>query len=259
MLILFVVVGANLVAWLGVAAAGPVRLEPVLGGLSASNPFDPERKPWPDVVPPVAPVPAPEPVTDADLQVYGVVAVGSVRKAYLKLGPRFSGVQVGSNGFAAVNQGASIGEFVLADVQADQVLLQAPGGQQWVRFSSKKDRSAAPIPSVPKPLVASAAPVPAGARQGVAVGAALPIAVSGAPASAGVVGGFAAERPVPPSAPSNSSSAFNGSVGSLAAAIAAAQASAQAQAQSPTSVVPSGSAAAMSNPFLQLMQNAPKR
>ncbi len=117
---------------------------PALGGLNQSNPFDPARKLWPERVAPVAPPPAPAPVTEEDLSVYGVVMAGGVQKALLKLGKRFSSVPVGSSGLASVSVGAQLGEFVLAQVQADQVLLEAPGGRQWIRFGTKADRQGAP-------------------------------------------------------------------------------------------------------------------
>ena len=113
---------------------------PALGQFSHNNPFDPNRKLWPDRTPLPPPPPAPAPVTDADLEVYGVVMAGGAQKALLKLGRRFEGVPVGPSGIAVVPVGAQLGEFVLTQMTPDQILLKAPGGEQWIRFSLKKDR-----------------------------------------------------------------------------------------------------------------------
>lgn len=225
-----------------------------LSGLATSNPFDPQRKPWPDavpVVPPPPPPPVPAPVTEADLQIYGVV-VGDTRKAILKLGPRFAGVPARANGFVTLDQGASVGEFVLARVDPDQVLLQAPGGQQWVRFNTKKDRVAAAVPQGTKagglpvvPPQTNGAPMQSMAPPlGQPGGAAPPVAALGSGGSLPEPTGAAPAMFVPPATPTSTPPASG--AGSLAAAIAAAQ-SGQALA-APVTV----------NPFLQLLQSQQK-
>lgn len=119
-------------------AGAPVM--PSLGQLTHTNPFDAERKLWPDRTPPPPPPPVPAPVTDVDLEIYGVVVAGGAQKALLKLGKRFEGVPVGPTGIAVVPVGGQLGEFVLSQLTTDKILLKAPGGEQWIRFSAKKDR-----------------------------------------------------------------------------------------------------------------------
>lgn len=244
------------------ASSKPVALPmPALGSLAQSNPFDPDRKVWPEHVPPPPPPPVPAPVTEDDLSVYGVVMAGGVRKALLKLGKRFGSVPVGPTGLASVHVGGQLGEFVLAQVTPDQILLSAPGGQQWVRIGNKKDRagsSAAARAAAPQlgagpttPGIASyaqatpfAQPVvgndPAAATNTQA--AANP---PGAPALMGVPG-------APVGAGSGAGAPVAAPAGSLAAAIAAAQAN---QANQPGS---SGGSAAVVNPFEALLQQQRK-
>jgi hypothetical protein len=246
-------------------AQAPAPLTPALGQLSQTNPFDTERKLWPDRTPPPPPPPVSAPVTDADLEVYGVVMAGGAQKALLKLGKRFEGVPVGPNGIAVVPVGGQLGEFVLSQLTPDQILLKAPGGQQWIRFSAKKDRSsggqvanqtAAPLqPQGQLPVFGAtsvgSAPsgVPAGGSGGV------PLIGGGSPqgmgsAAAGVPigsagGGAPSGQPEAPPAPPP---------GSLAAAIFAAQAAQKAGADG---AAPAGSAPG-TNPFEALFQQQKK-
>jgi len=216
--------------------AAAVQL-PVLGALAATNPFDEKRQLWPDRTPAPPPPPVPAPVTSEDLQIYGVILVGGAQKALLKLGPRFKGHRVGPSGLASVPVGGNLGEFYLAQVQSDQILLKAPGGEQWVRFGGKTDRLAQPA-SVGNPVasgfgappaVVSVAPVspPLGGAPGSALGNGVVQAPAGEQASqAGgtpmfVPGGAAAGQAA------DSATAPNGS---LAAAIANARAGAGASA-----------------------------
>jgi hypothetical protein len=205
-------------------------------------------------------------VTDADLEVYGVVMAGGAQKALLKLGKRFEGVPVGPNGIAVVPVGGQLGEFVLSQLTPDQILLKAPGGQQWIRFSAKKDRSsggqvanqtAAPLqPQGQLPVFGAtsvgSAPsgVPAGGSGGV------PLIGGGSPQGMGSVAagraplaqlgeGAPSGQPEAPSAPPP---------GSLAAAIFAAQAAQKAGADG---AAPAGSAPG-TNPFEALFQQQKK-
>lgn len=224
---------------------------PVLGVLRQSNPFDAERKLWPDrtpVPPPPPPPPVPTPVTDDDLEVYGVVSAGSVQKALLKLGKRFAQVPVGPTGLASVSVGSVLGEFVLAKVEPDQILLQAPGGQQWVRFSIKKERTGKgnnsagggtpssamppPIAMNPPPSMASTAPIAPPFQS-----SSSPVAASSTPTSDASSNNAAATATPPPTA------------GSLAAAIAAAQAAQTAAGAGVTPSIPPGM-----NPFEALLK-----
>jgi hypothetical protein len=178
------------------------------------------------------------------LEIYGVVSVGQVQKALLKLGKRFANVPVGPTGLASVSVGTAIGEFILAKVEPDQILLQAPGGQQWVRFSIKKERTAkgnAPAgASMPAstPIAASApmaVPAPAANPFGAVIQP--PVAAS-APMDAPAQQAPAMPSPPPPAAP-----------GSLAAAIAAAQAAQAASGSAVAPAIPPGM-----NPFEALLK-----
>lgn len=246
-------------------AQAPAPLVPALGSLLQTNPFDTERKLWPDRTPPPPPPPVPAPVTDADLEVYGVVLAGGAQKALLKLGKRFEGVPVGTNGIAVVPVGGQLGEFVLSQMTPDQILLKAPGGQQWIRFSVKKDRgsggqvaiqTAAPFqPQGQLPVFGSTSAVPAAGGVSNAVSGGAPVVGGGGAqtmgsAAAGVPfvstgGGVASGQPEPPAAPPP---------GSLAAAIFAAQATQKAGADgsAPTTSAPG------INPFEALFQQQKK-
>lgn len=128
--------------------------------MGAANPFDAQRKAWPDRVPPVPPPPPPPPpavVTDQDLQLYGVVIAGSVKMANVRLGPRFASAATEGRPFSTFREGQALGEFTLAQVHPTHVVLSAPGGQQSIYFTKKTDRAAGP--GAPAPVAQSQAPV----------------------------------------------------------------------------------------------------
>lgn len=228
-----------------------------LGGLVQSNPFDVARKVWPDRAPLPPPPPVPAAITDADLEVYGVVMSGGAQKALLKLGKRFEGVPVGPTGIAVVPVGGRLGEFVLSQLMPDRILLKAPGGEQWVGFSSKKDRD---VPSAGASVSAQSAGAPMGLAGGpsgsssVAASvtapvppgnpfAGVPIAPVGGVNPGGTAGGQVDASPSPAAHP-----------GTLAAAIFAAQAAQKAQANSNAPVT----GASGMNPFEALLQQQKK-
>ena len=208
---------------------------PSLGGLAQSNPFDPDRKLWRAKVPLPPPPPVPALVTEDDLSIYGNVMAGGVQKVILKPGKRFESVPIGPTGMASVYVGSQLGEFVLAQVMPDQILLSAPGGQQWVRIGRKNDRSgtnaAARNPTMQSLAGAASAettpsaPAPQANPFAQLAGEGNPVPASG------LGGGLALLTASPP--------------GSLAAAIAAAQAK---QASQPSPAAP------MINPFEALIQ-----
>lgn len=247
-------------------AQATAPLMPALGQLSQTNPFDAERKLWPDRTPPPPPPPVPAPVTDADLEVYGVVIAGGAQKALLKLGKRFEGVPVGPTGIAVVPVGGRLGEFVLSQLTPDQILLKAPGGEQWIRFSVKKDRSGAPVANqAVAPAQSSAPPAAQAPFFGGGVGAVAPAVPSGfgaqggvpAPVGSGVPlasGGMPNGVPIAPAGAGAAQGDASGAApavqpGSLAAAIFAAQAAQKAAADgaAPAASVPG-------NPFEALFQ-----
>lgn len=197
-----------------VPAAPPINM-------GAANPFDTQRKAWPDRVPPVPPPPPPPPpavVTDQDLQLYGVVIAGSVKMANVRLGPRFASAATEGRAFSTFREGQVLGEFTLAQVHPTHVVLSAPGGQQSIYFTKKTDRT--PGPAAPAPVAAQsqnpvqgATPVvqaPAGdpATQAAAVAAAPPPGTNTAPTAQQQA---AAAQAAPPAAnsPNTANTVFN--------------------------------------------------
>ena len=233
------------------APAPPQPLTPpsYLSSLETTNGFDPQRKMWPDKVPPPPP-PAPPPlppfVTDQDLQLYGVVIVGQTKRATIKVGTRFSQIDTAGRSFVSVSEGQALGEWVLAEIHPTHLVLSSPGGQQTVNFNKKTDRVASANVQAVQPVAVNEptpnAPVPATTSAQVADASTNRTPVSPVPASASaspaVAGPSVTEIPIK-----------NAQPGSLAAAIAAAQAAAtQNASQAPANVPPP----ANFNPFLQL-------
>lgn len=233
-------------------AGDPPGQMPALGALSVTNPFDAKRQVWPDRTPPPAPPSAPAPITSEEVEVYGVVLAGGVQKALLKLGGRFKAYPVGPSGLASVPVGGSLGEFYLAQVQADQVLFKSAASEQWVRFGGKSDRSGAggavpPASSAQNAGGVPAAAAPLGALTQGAQASGLVGASAVAADAASVAGGGHSASAVPAAAAlASPPDAGNASlaVNSLAAAIAAARASQQAS---------GGVGGATANPFDALL------
>ncbi|TXH37417.1 MAG: hypothetical protein E6Q94_02390 [Burkholderiaceae bacterium] len=113
--------------------------------MMVTNLFDKERKVWPDRIPPPpppAPPPAPAQVTDDDLQVYGVVITPQSKQATVRVGKRFAHLAPAGRSFANVTEGQPLGEFTLAAIHPDHLVLFAPGGEQRLYFTRKTDRAA---------------------------------------------------------------------------------------------------------------------
>lgn len=195
----------------------------------AKNPFDPEHRAWPDIEP------APAPISTEDVQLYGVVIAGNVKRAVVKVGGNLKHL-AGPNGraFLTVREGQTLGAYVVGEIQPHQVLLSAGSTRQSVVFGKKTDRPLAPMMAVqaPSPLQAPTAPV---------VAAPNPVVVQPFPG-----GGAAVDSvPVPPAVsqaqanlvqtPSGGAAPPSGPQPgmSLAEAIAAAQAAAASGNQSP--------------------------
>jgi hypothetical protein len=208
--------------------------------LEGTNPFDSKRAMWPDRAPPAPPPPAPPPpeaISDQDLQLYGVTIVGNSRMATFKVGKRFAGIATEGRGFATLSQGQRLGEFTVAQVLPDQVVLQAPGGQQVVRFNKKSDRSSTSAAvTAPAPVQAATVAAP-GSQEGSGLTEPGSSAL-GNPKADGAATAIApaAAAPAPPAAtglvqtnPANNAGATNSVGGGLAEALAAARARAAAQ------------------------------
>lgn len=230
----------------------PAALAP---SLKISNVFDSQRTMWPDRVPPPPPPPPPlppAPVTESDLQLYGVAIVGSVKSATVKVGPRFADSAPSDRAFSQLSEGQKLGEFTVASITGTHILLQAPGGTQMVYFNKKTDRAAGPSVAMAPALQPVQAPSEAAPRDpgathsgGVAQGAGV---LGSSPG--GVPSGALVPRQAPgapPNAPGDNAppqAALNPPVNiqnSLAAAIAAAQANATARPSTNDTL----------NPFLQ--------
>lgn len=200
--------------------------------MGAANPFDAQRKAWPDRVPPVPPPPPPPPpavVTDQDLQLYGVVIAGSVKMANVRLGPRFASAATEGRPFSTFREGQALGEFTLSQVHPTHVVLSAPGGQQSIYFTKKMDRATGP--GAPAPVAQSPSPVqgatpvvqaPAGDPAAAQAAAAAPTTPPPGAGTAQVAQQQAAAAPAPAPA-ANSPNAANTVFNSLSEALNAAR------------------------------------
>ena len=213
------------------AAAAPapsaVAAPPVVS-TGAANPFDAQRKAWPDRIPPVPPPPPPPPpavVTDQDLQLYGVVIVGSVKMANVRLGQRFASAAVEGRAFSSLREGQVLGEFTLAQIHPTHVVLSAPGGQQSIYFTTKTDRASGPAPAS-VPVAQNQAPVqgatPVTQQAGDVAQAAAPAVAPGANANPAPQQQTAAAAPANPPA-ANSPNTANTVFNSLSEALSAAR------------------------------------
>lgn len=238
--------------------AKPMGDRPYLNPLEGTNTFDAQRKLWPDKrppLPPPPPPPPPPPIAEKDLQLYGVMIVGSVKRATVKVGSRFASLDAAGRGFVSISEGQTLGDWQLTEIQPTRLVLSPTNGSpttQMVVFTKKTDRVAAPSPiSTPmeRPMPTALAPGNDGAppssnptATATATSAAPPIATAATAAPA---------NPAPVTLPApgtNPLGSMGGQSNSLAAAIAAAQAAAQANPQQ------NQSNAANFNPFLQLLK-----
>ena len=243
-----VAVGAHAQAQVNPAVAAPnsaaqatalVSLQ-VLPSLELSNPFDPQRKVWPDRVPPPpppAPPPPPTPVTDQDMQLYGVVIVGAVKRATVKVGSRFASLAVDGKAFATLTEGQSAGEFTVSQIQPTHIVLNAPGGLQSIYFTKKTDRSAGPGGvTAPAPVQAATTHTPATADMPTQTASEGGTGAAPTPVTQTPVAASSSQSPgslqvnAPDSGATAATSAQNPLAGGLAAALAAARAKAAGQA-----------------------------
>lgn len=175
------------------------------------NVFDPKRAPW--VV--AAPVPSVPPPSASDIQLYGIVNVGSIKRAVFKLSPLLAGP--GKRQFVSLAVGQSVGAYQIVDVLPDQVILAAGETRYPLRFSVKPDRSPVGVPlSAPAQSAMELPPamptiVPGISTGGSAVALALPsqpvpasqpaAGAATAPAAGSVAATAAEAAPAQPAAP----------------------------------------------------------
>lgn len=208
------------------AAPAASPLSPGLAEIAQKNVFDRKHQPWPDRVPPR---PAPPPLTADDVQIYGIVRAGAVRRAVVKLGGKFKGLVDAGNGrpFATLAEGQQLGEYRLAEIlPAQLVFMGGSGARQTVDFNKKNDRVAVGAP--PPPVIQAAVEAPPGGAVAAAVPSVPPpggnpVQQPQAPAAAGLpVAPPGAAAPASAAAPAPQPIRGN----TLAEAIAAAQAAA---------------------------------
>ena len=183
----------------------------------------------------------PSPLTEQDVQLYGVVIVGQTKRATVKFGPRFSSLNATGKLFTTISEGQVIGEYTLTGIKPTHLVLTAPGGQQQLNFNKKTDRPVGGSPVAPALAGANDVDATGGGSQQQptsTVDASGKLPPSGAPTSV-------ASTP----AVSSDSALKNPAPGSLAAAIVAAQAAAQNPAPQAQNAPPP----ANFNPFLQLL------
>ena len=224
----------------------PLTPPPFLLSLESTNEFDKQRQLWPDKVPPAPPPPPPPPptpLTDQDVQIYGVVIIGKTKRATVKYGPRFASLNTSGKPFITISEGQVIGEYTLTGIKPTHLIMTAPGGQQQISFNKKMDRGGGGGQVVSAPSGTNDVDPSTGGNQ-----QNLPQTVASndgnvkPPAAAPQTAGT-------PTAAVNSENALkNPAPGSLAAAIVAAQAAAQ----NPPPQTQTTPPPANFNPFLQL-------
>ena len=156
-------VAAIAAAW--TAIAGPLSAAAVdTRAIAEQNLFDPQRKPWPDPAaqPPAVPAPGPE-----DIQVHGVVVVGPVKRALVKLGGRMRQLApgvAGGRGMTVLREGQSVGSYTVESVEPQQVVFVSGGNRFPVKITRgvpREQLASAPVASViqaPTPPAFEAAP-----------------------------------------------------------------------------------------------------
>ena len=224
----------------------PLTPPPYLQSLESANEFDRQRKLWPDKVPlppPPPPPPPPTPLTDQDVQLYGVVIVGQTKRATIKYGPRFASLNTSGKPFVTISEGQVIGEYTLTGIKPTHLVLTALGGQQQLSFNKKMDRNAGGVQVASTTSGLNEIDPSAGANQQNQPQAAAMNDV------AGKIPTSVSQTTVAPTPSANAENALrNPAPGSLAAAIVAAQAAAQ----SPPPQIQNAPPPANFNPFLQL-------
>ncbi|MCL2830588.1 MAG: hypothetical protein FWD77_07635 [Betaproteobacteria bacterium] len=160
------------------AAAHPEQ--PDYNPIHEKNIFDPERKPW--VEKPAEKTPAAPPISATEVQLYGVILVGNVKKALVKLDGRLKTAVPSTRPFVSLSEGQKVGEYTLAEIHPKELVFSAGDGRYRVAFNKKTDRpapqaapsviqgpsagtpdapAAASAPSMPTPTPASARRSPA--------------------------------------------------------------------------------------------------
>lgn len=108
------------------------------------NVFDPKRAQWAIAAPPAPALPPP---SASDIQLYGIVSIGTVKRAVFKVAPSLAGAS--KRQFVTLSEGQSLGSYQIAEIKPDQVVLAAGEARYPMQFAVKTDRSPAGIPLAP--------------------------------------------------------------------------------------------------------------
>lgn len=140
------------------AKPGEAAAQPNYAEIYEKNVFDPNRQPWVDK--PAAP--AVSPINPGDIEVYGVMSVGSYKKAIIKPGPAFKGAPApvaGGRPFIMLAVGQTLGSYTLVEISEKNIVFESGGARYPVAFTGKRDRPA-PVPAAPPMQGAVVLPVP---------------------------------------------------------------------------------------------------
>jgi len=124
--------------------------------IAEQNLFDPQRKPWPE---PAAPADAASPLAPDDIQVQGVVVVGGVKRAIVKLGGRLRQFAPGAAAGrlnVVLSEGQALGGYTLESVAAQQLVFVSGGNRFMVPITRNAQRETASAQSAPLPVIQSA-------------------------------------------------------------------------------------------------------
>ncbi len=184
------------------ATGNAAKAPPNYSAIYEKNIFDPQRKQWEEKkeVPPPLP-----PLAAEDVQIYGVMAVGSYRRAIVKLGGKLKHLMPTdpkARPFVTLSEGQSLAGYTLAEIGPQRLVFTAGETRYAVSINKKEDRPTAPpapppaafqeavVVTVETPNGANGQPLPAGApatipaQDGSSVVQAPPAAVAATPEAA---------------------------------------------------------------------------
>lgn len=134
------------------AAAAPAapKAPPDYNAISDKNLFDPQRKPWEEKreAPPALPALMPE-----DVQIYGIMAVGSFKQAIVKVGGKLKHLaptDPKARPYIQLKEGQSLGGYTLTEINPQRLIFSVGETRYQVAINKKEDRPTAPtVPLAP--------------------------------------------------------------------------------------------------------------
>lgn len=132
------------------AAPEPVKAPPDYNAISDKNLFDPQRKPWEEKreAPPALPALMPE-----DVQIYGIMAVGSFKQAIVKVGGKLKHLaptDPKARPYIQLKEGQNLGGYTLAEINPQRLIFSVGETRYQVAINKKEDRPTAPtVPLAP--------------------------------------------------------------------------------------------------------------